>query len=279
MSPTWEGLDLQPAHRRWRFWIEQGRDELPDARTSSDLIPFRRGRLHQPAAADRRVLEVRGYIQEASLSAFRAQHDTLKGLLDPEAETPGTLVDDFEDGSARWIRAVPRNLMSRHGGEATRLLSIELEALDPYWYSAWGSLALDAGYALDEGLTLDSSAEIIVVPTSTAHVIPIVIPGTADCERVSVRMTGPSVAAPGVDVPGSTPIGFLLGTPLAAGEVAELDNAARSVTVDGVTARASLDLLPGNRHGEYLRLPRGTTALRVLGQPAEARILFTPTYQ
>jgi hypothetical protein len=37
-------------------------------------------------------------------------------------------------------------------------------------------------------------------------------------------------------------------------------------------------LLGGNQHGEYFRLKPGVQTLRILGQPAEVRLLITPTY-
>lgn len=273
-------VDLQPSHGRWRFWVAEGRDELPTARTSSQLIPFRRGRLHQAGTADRRPLEVRGYLKDATDAAMRAQLDLLKGLLDPEADEMGTLVDDFEDGSRRWIRAASRDVISRYAGTAGRMLSIQLDALDPYWYGSNGYSALDSGLLLNDGNALDQGAWIVVTPTATVHALDIDIPGTADIERIRVEMTGPSSAPPGLEV--VTPdgaVGFTLGAALAVGQVVELDNSQRTVLIAGVSQRAGMVLKAANRHGEYVRLMPGATTIRVLGQPSQVRILFTPTYQ
>lgn len=278
---TWEGFDLTPAHRRWRFWIAQGRDELPSVRSSAELIPFRRGRLHKPGIADMRRLELRGYIQETALAGLLATRDEIKRLLDPEADDLGILADEFEDGSLRWVRAIPRTAQARYAGDARRLYSIELEALDPYWYGAWGTLALDSGLLLDAGWTLDASAEIIVVPTSTAHALSIDTLGSADVERVSVRLVGPSTTPAGFEtaLPSGEVAGFALDRALLAGEELVVDNFARLATIAGVSVRADMALRAGNRNGEYLRLLPRTNTVRVLGQPAEARIHFTPTYQ
>ncbi len=278
---TWEGFDLAPAHRRWRFWIAQGRDDLPGARTSADLIPFRRGRLHQPATADVRRLELRGYITETDLAGLLATRDEIKRLLEPERDDPGILTDTFEDGSIRWIRAIPRSADATYAGQAKRLYSILLEALDPFWYGAWGSLALDVGADLDDGYVLDGSADLVVVPTSPAHVVEIDAFANAEIERVRVTFTGPSVSGPGVELvrPGASAIGFQMATALAAGEVLVVDNWARTAAIGTVPRRADMALRDGNRHGEYVHLlPRANT-IRITGQPAEARLQFTPTFE
>lgn len=279
MSLRWEGHDLQPAHRRWRFWVAEGRDELPEVRSASQVIPFRRGRLHVPAFADKRTLEVRGYVQEVDEPALRAELDLLKGLLDPTGDSPGTLVDDFEDGSERWLHAIPRNVIPRYGGEATRLLSIELEALDPYWYGAYGIGTLDSGLFLDDGWFLDGGADIIVVGSGD-HAL--TNPGTAASEKVRVVVTGPSSGPVTVEITGSVPIGFTYPA-LLTGQTLIVDNHERTVTLETTSAptvsgRQGITFRPGNEHGEYLRLPPGAQTLRVSGNPTETRIHFTPTY-
>ena len=280
MSLTWQGLDLQPAHRRWRFWIAQGRDELPDVRTSSDLIPFRRGRLHRPGVADRRPLELRGYIQEASLAAFRAQHDTLKGLLDPETEEPGTLADTFEDGGVRWVRAVPRNLVSKYGGDATRVLSIELEALYPFWYGSNGVITLDSGLLLDSGYAMDQDAKIVITPMTPAYNFTFNALGTTAITDVIVEVDGPSDDRVFIYNESLSPVvGFGYDVVLGAAETLVVDSGARSVRLGSVNARGSLLLgYPGNRHGEYLRLRPGSNTIRINGKPAQVRISFPATY-
>lgn len=275
MTLTWNGLDLRPAHRRWFFWVADGRDSIPEVRTSTELIPFRRGRLHQPAIANRRRLEVRGSIQEATPAAMRADLDALKTLLDPEVDEPGILSDDFEDGSIRWMRAIPRNVIPTVGNEAVRLLSIELEALDPYWYGSYGTLALDSGYVLDAGEDLDSGAEIVISGSGAASFDTL---GNAAVERVRVRFVGPSTGPVGIQVAGAELLGFTVARTLAAGETLEVDNMQRSALIAGASVRNVMTLLPGNQHGEYLRLPAGAVTARSTGGAAQTRILFNPTY-
>ena len=132
---------------------------------------------------------------------------------------------------------------------------------------------------LDNGESLDSGAETVLAPSSPSHEFALNTLGTADVERVRVRMVGPSVEAPGfeVDTPAGV-IGFQLASPLVGGEILEVDNYARTVLLDGVSARGSMTLGAANRHGEYARLRPGNNTVRAIGQPAEVRILFTPTY-
>lgn len=280
MSPIWQGLDLAPAHRRWRFWVAEGRDELPEVRVSSEVIPFRRGRLHQRSLADQRSLELRGYVQETTDLAMREQLDLLKTLLDPERFEPGLLEDDFEDGTHRWIRAVPRNLMPRYAGQGRRLLSIDLQSLDPYWYGAYGIGTLDSGLALDTGRILDGSADIVIAGSGD-YVLS--NPGSADSQRVRVVINGPSSGPVTVEVTGSQPVGFSFGVALAAGQTLTVDNHDRTVSLATkfkpmTNARKDLSLRPGNEHGEYLRLRPGAQTIRVSGAPATTRINFLPTY-
>lgn len=275
---TWQGVDLRPDHRRWRFWIAQGRDELPAVRKTSDLVPFRRGRLHKAGIADTRQLELRGYIQEPTLEAFQATKDMLKGLLDPELEAPGTLVDPQDDGTQRWIYAVPSSLMSKFGGAGTRILSIELEALDPYWYGSNGFITLDSDLLMDGGLFMDADATITINPTSGVYDYSFNTLGTADTTKVRLEIDGPSeetVTIGNVSIPGSPGFAY---PPLTAGQTLVVDSGLRLVTLDGVNARAGLSIPPQNRHGEYIRVRPGSNTFHILGKPAEVRVSLLATY-
>lgn len=278
MTALWEGLDLRPAHRRWRFWLAVGRDELPETRTSSDLIPFRRGRLHLPGTADTRPLELRGYIKELTDPAMRGQLDYLKSLLDPERLEPGRLEDDFEDGSHRWITAAPQNVIARYAGEAGRLFSIELVSLDPFWYRSWGEWTLDSGLYLDTGLFLDEGLEVVANPTSQAEDVTFGALGSAENTKVRVEVDGPSIGPVTLDnVTFADPPGLTFPA-LAAGQTLVVDAGLAVVTLNGVQARASLSLRAGNRHGEYFRLRPGLNTVSIGGRPAEVRLSFPATY-
>lgn len=276
MTTTWEGFELAPAHGRWRFWVEQGRDELPAIRASSELVPFRRGRLHQPGIADTRRLELRGYIKETSLALLLSTRDEIKRLLNPEMAAPGLLVDAFEDGGMRWISAVPRSAEARYGGKATRLYSIELEALDPFWYGANGNIALDTGLLMDSGLLLDQGPTTVIRPTTPGHDEYVTVLGNADVTKVRVEVDGPSTA-PVYVANYSLGVAFLH-PQLTAGQTLIVDSGLRTVAIGPSNARGNLTLDADNRHGEYLRLQPGSNHLRIEGQPTEVRIKFPATY-
>jgi hypothetical protein len=211
---------------------------------------------------------------DSHTSAKRVYIDGIKAKLEPTG-LPRTLVATLEDGSKRWINAVPRNLLPGDGwGSDFRSFSIEWEALEPYWYGSFGVLTLDTGYLLDGGESLDSGTEVILTDSAFIDT-----QGTADIERVRIRFIGPSTGPVGLQATGiAAPVGFSVARTLAAGEVLEVDNQARTALLDGVSVRSLMTLLPGNSHGEYLRLPPGPTTLYATGGAAQTRVLFTPTY-
>lgn len=139
---------------------------------------------------------------------------------------------------------------------------------------------IGSGSTLDDGLTLDASAEIVIVPSSISHTVAFDTLGTADVERIRIRMTGPSLMPPGIEV--DTPdgvVGFVLASALVAGETFDLDNYARTAVIGVTPQRRFMTLKAANRNGEYVRFRPGLNTVRILGQPASARILFTPTFQ
>jgi hypothetical protein len=273
---TYDGYDLQRADLDVFFQITEGLDTLPDTRGDDQLIPFRTGRLPQPRMGDRRPIVAMGWVTRPSVSqtsAYRVYLDGLKAKLEPTG-SPRVLVATLEDGSKRWTSAVPRNLLPGDGwGSDFRSFSIEWEALDPYWYGTYGTLALDGGLFLDAGWSLDSSTAIVVTGTADFDTL-----GTAAVERVVVRFTGPSSGSVGIEVGGSDPVGFMVARTLAAGEVLEVDNDARTALLGGASVRNLMSLYASNQHGEYIRLPAGPVTLNAIGGAAETRVLFSPTY-
>jgi len=275
---TFRGYDPQRPDLDVFFEITEGLDELPEMRGEDQLIPFRTGQLPGLRLAHRRPVVLTGHIMgsgSAPRSVYRAYVDELKGIFDPAAG-PGILAATLPDGTNRWLNAVARNIVGGEGfGGEFRSLSIELEALDPYWYGAWGTLALDEGYDLDDGELLDSSAEVVIAPTSTSHAIDIDALGTADIERLRFTFTGPSTSSPGFY---GASVGFTFGATLTSGQVLVVDNFARTVMLAGVNRRDLLTLLSGNEHGEYARFRVGINSCRVTGFPAECRVQLTPTW-
>lgn len=275
---AFDGYQLQRPDLDLIFEITEGLDTLPTTRGVDTIIPFRRGRLAQPHLADTRHIVATGWIAgsgAAPRSSYREFVDELKAHLDPSTD-PRLLVATLEDGSARWIRAVPRNLMPGDGiGGEFRALSIEWEGLDPFWYSSLGSLMLDSGHVLDSGESLDTGAEIVITGTGDAEIDTV---GNAPVERVRVRITGPSSGPVGLETVEAAPIGFTVARTLGSGEVLEVDNDGRTCLVDGVSVRNLMTLSAGNRHGEYLRLPAGVVALRATGDAAQTSVAFDPAW-
>lgn len=282
---VWDGHDLCRPDLDLFFDMADGLDNLPEVRGEDQLVPFRAGRLSSSRLPHRRPIVANGHAAGPSGATaradLRAYIDEVKGWMDP---TVGEriLVATLEDGSLRWITCAARNILPGEGwGGEYRALSLEWEAVsDPLWHSSWGTLSLDAGYVLDDLWSLDASAEVIIVPTSTSHAQDIDTLGTAAVDRIRATFTGPSSAAPGLNVTmadGSI-VGYTFGATLTAGQTLVIDSYARTVTLAGTNRRDLLTLLAGNQHGEYIRFHTGTNTVRVTGQPAECRIHFTPAW-
>lgn len=280
---TYDGYDLQRADLNVLFQITEGLDELPAVRQSDEIVPFRSGRLASLGIGDHRPIVATGWVAGAApapQASYRAYLDGLKKVLDP-ARLPATLVATLTDGTMRWIPAVPRSLI---GGETIgyemRPLSIEWDALDPYWYSPYGTLTFDSGWSFDTGYYFDGSGEIVL--TAASPIASVSVPGTADVERIRVQFTGPSVGPVGIDVDG---VGLVMSAPLAAGaggvatHTVTVDNYARTVVDEGGrSVRAQMTLRAGNANGEYLRIKPGLRQFTVFGQPTKTRIQFTPAW-
>lgn len=279
---VWDDLDIQRLDVM--ITIDEGLDNLPVFRGNDQILPFRTGRLPVQQFADHRPVVASGWIAGSGTlprSSYRAYLDELKLHLDPR-KGPRVLIATLADGSTRWITARADNLLpGERIGDEFALFSIQWDACDPYWYGTWGTLGLDGGLFLDRGYYLDSSADIVVVPTSLSHEIVVDTLGTADVEKVRVRFTGPSATNPGfaATLTGGEVVSFTYGAALAAGQLLTVDNDARSVLLGATNRRNLLVLGSGNRHGEYARLGARLNAVRITGQPAEARITFSPTYQ
>lgn len=271
---TFDGYQLQRPDLDIIFQVTDGLDTLPATRGADAIIPFRQGRLAQTHLADTRHIVATGWIGGSGTTpraSYRAYVDKLKSHLDPSAD-PRMLVVRLEDGSIRWCRAVTRNIIPGPGvGMESAAVSIEWEALDPFWYSSLGALTLDSGHVLDAGESLDMGAEIVITGSGDAS---IETGGTAPIERVRVKIVGPSSGPVGLETVGASPVGFTVARTLGVGEVLSVDNDGRTATVGGVSVRNLMTLSAGNRHGEYIRLPTGIATVRATGDAAQTRIGF-----
>jgi hypothetical protein len=269
------------------FEITEGLDSLPEVRGRSQLIPFRTGQLPVDRWADRRSIVATGWVAgQASYAAggwadpalfdpalvgptvvlahpspeesYRAYLDSLKRVLDPTKPT-GILTVPMDDGTTRWINAKPAQPSLLGGdpiGREMRPLSVEWEALDPFWYGGRLVVAMVPGAP-------------VVVDTL----------GTADVENGVITIQGPA-ADPGfvVSMPDGSIVGFTFDLSLSASERLVVDNARRTATLAGATRRNVMSLLEGNRHGEYFRLAAGRNPVTILGSAAEVRLAFTVAF-
>lgn len=275
---AFDGYQLQRPDLNIIFQITEGLDSLPTMRGADAIIPFRRGRLAQPHLADTRHIVATGWIAGAGAaprSSYRAYVDELKSHLDP-TEDPAMLVATLEDGRVRWIRAVARSLVPGDGiGNEFRAMSIEWEALDPFWYSSLGALTLDSGHVLDAGEFLDMGAQIVIAGTADLAIETF---GNAPVEHVRVSIVGPSAGPVGLETTEASPVGFAVARTLVTGETLVIDNDARTATIGGVSVRNLMTLSAGNRHGEYIRLPAGAVTLRATGGAAQTKVSFDPAW-
>lgn len=274
MSLFLSGLDLQPADKRWNFWLSEGLDDVPEVRGGSEIVPFRAGRVYMPRTADKRALLLQGHIKASDV---RAAVDEVKAVLSPsEIGRPLVWEDPLGYADPRWTNVIVQNVVAVVAAAQVRTYSVELEA-DPFWYSPWGANTLDAGLALDEGYLLDLSATLTVTPSTTNQLVSIVDLGSYWTERIRIEMDGPSTSAVGVHTD-DTSIGFVMSAALAAGETFVLDAYARTVQIDGSNARGDMSLLAGNEHGEYIRFAPTAQDIRIVGKPAECRLIFSKTW-
>jgi hypothetical protein len=278
---TWDGYDIQRSDLNVFLQITEGLDEMPELRTARQVIPFRHGQRSTSPYANRRPIVLTGLISGPSAterSGYRGYVDEVKESFSPFRSTPGTLVATLEDGTTRWIKAMPLSMLNAPIVPGAANTSIELVADDPFWYSAYGTLDMDDGIEMDDDYFMDSGGEIVV--TSPTTEVTFDSQGTAEVERIRVRFVGPSTSSVGV-VNRSTPspVGFTIARTLAANEEITLNNYSRTVKLDGTTnLRGDTTLYAGNRHGEYLRLLPGENRLQILGAPAEMRLLFFATW-
>jgi hypothetical protein len=278
---VWDDYDLQRPDLDVMFELTEGLDELTGTRGDDQVIPFRAGRLAQSRTADRRPLVGSGWVTgrtPTAVSAYRAYVDGLKAKLDPTGP-PKLLVATLEDGSKRWISAVPRDLIGGPGSGADyRPFSIQWDGLDPFWYSPLGQLTLDSGLLLDDGYVLDSSAEIVVSAAASLFDVIVVNPGSADTDLVAIRMAGASLGVVGIEN-ATTGVGFSAGVALTAGQELLVDVRGRTIERAGVSVRSTTTLFAANQHGEFFRLRPGTNRIRITGKPTETRLLFNPAWQ
>jgi hypothetical protein len=276
-------VTLQRADMSIFLQITEGLDGGLVLRGADDVIPFRTGQRPLLRPGDTRPIVLSGWVQDTEGSPLTAYRNAMDDLLTIFAESPEALVliATLEDGTTRWIQTWHPNVLAPQQDAlplGIKQVSVEVTALDPYWYGQWGGLRLDTNWTFDQGATFDSSSVLNIYPAGLAYDKAINVGGTADTEKVLLAFTGPSSVAPGIMVV-ETGVGFELAAPLIAGESLSVNNDARFCTLAGVNARGSMTLNASNRHGEYLRLPPDRCTLRITGAPQAVSLIFTPTYR
>lgn len=136
---TYKGTDLQRSDYTVFLEIVRGLDEVTDVRGQDTVIPSLAGRVARNRVADRRSIELRGWVsgtgatEELARSSYRTLVKELQTLFSPTAAA-GNLVATLEDGTTATISA--RSLSIMWGDPVVpshRPLSVELESIAPNW--------------------------------------------------------------------------------------------------------------------------------------------------
>lgn len=125
---------------RLALQVVRGLDEPADVRGADTVIPAGTGRVARNRVADRRTIELAGFVagtggdEAAQRADFRAAVEQLRALFDP-TRAPATLSVLLEDGaSTATILARPVNMAYSDGPlPSYREVSIELESVVPDW--------------------------------------------------------------------------------------------------------------------------------------------------
>lgn len=137
---TFESVDLQRADFSVFLEVKRGLNELPEVRGKDTTVPGLTGRYFRNRVADRRELELVGYVSGYSASPgesaerrdFRHRVEELRALFDPTAD-PGTLAALLEDGDTATIAARPTSVVWKQVAPSLASVSVQLESVDPEW--------------------------------------------------------------------------------------------------------------------------------------------------
>jgi hypothetical protein len=217
----------------------------------------------------------------------------------------GRLVVTLEDGTERYIRARAVNIMLGAADVAGwRKVSVELSALDPFWYGSWGHLTADNGLVAEPDsdvpyikLRADASAEIVL--TASGYVRGLAAGGNRDCEAVRAIFESTAPRAPITGVCGITVADSFVGFDILAPNLSPsdpsqwymgyiIDNDRRLAQMNALASGYALAqsirqyVTPNdaNQAGEFFHLPSFATDILVT-MPANVRcrLQFTPTFE
>jgi hypothetical protein len=137
---TFKNVDIQRADFSIFLELKRGLNEGPETRGKDTVVPGLTGRYWRNRVADRRPLELVGYVSGADASPaeaalrrdFRHRVEELRALFDP-TDDPGELEAALEDGGSASIFARATNMVWNQITPALASVSVELESVDPEW--------------------------------------------------------------------------------------------------------------------------------------------------
>ena len=127
-------------HLRICLWLVSGLHSGLSVRGTDTTVPALAGRIARNRVADRRLLEVEGFVQGVGAnealrrSDFETAMQEVSALFDPTLAA-GTLEVLLQDGSTASIaaRTLPETIEGPPEIPSRRAVSFRLEALDPDW--------------------------------------------------------------------------------------------------------------------------------------------------
>lgn len=118
------------------FDLVAGYFDPPEVRGSDDIIPSTAGRTVRNRVKDRRRIVLEGYVQGSTAAVWRANMDTLFGVMLPTTPANLVIADNYlgttgtKTISARFINAIGDTPIA---GPIFQRWTIELESVAPDW--------------------------------------------------------------------------------------------------------------------------------------------------
>lgn len=137
---TYDSVDLQRSDFSVFLELKKGLNELPEVRGKDTVVPGLTGRYYRNRVADRRELELVGYVsgydatpsETADRRDFRHRVEELRALFDPTAD-PATLAAALEDGGSATIEARVTSVVWNQVAPSLASVSVQMESVDPEW--------------------------------------------------------------------------------------------------------------------------------------------------
>jgi hypothetical protein len=143
MTLTWRTVDLQRTDYSLWLDVDEGADEMPGFRGGDLVVPSRPGRVPYDRVADKLPIVLTGWIRgtgatvEDRVASYWSIWTELRTLCNPRIAA-GDLVWGRDDGETLTASARGVNIMPGRRATAARMVSVELEAVDPPWWTIDG---------------------------------------------------------------------------------------------------------------------------------------------